>query len=162
MIEIAKILKPVGLKGEMKLQLFLKDYNSWQKIKNVTTNSQSYKVDKIRFYKGYGFVFLCGIDSIDKASKLRNKTIYAKKEDIDTQVDEYLIQDLLGCEIVDESGNFVGVVEDIESYGTADIINFICLGAKRSFPFLRQIIKRVDVASKQVVVDKNKLDEVVV
>lgn len=162
MVEIAKILKPQGLKGEMKLDLFLKDEKTWKKIKDVQIDSQSYIVKSIRFYKGFGYILLCEIDSIAKCEKFRNKFVYVDKSQLETDKNEYLIDDLVGCEVVDEKGNFVGEVESIESYGGADIINILYCGAKRSFPFLKSVLVDVDVKTKKIVVNKEKLKEVMI
>ncbi len=162
MVEIAKILKPQGLKGEMKLDLFLKDEETWKKIKNVQIEHQNYIVKSIRFYKGFGYILLCEIDSIEKCEIFRNKHIFVDKSELETDQNEYLIDDLVGCKVVDENENYFGEVESIESYGGADIINILNCGAKRSFPFLKTILVDVDVKAKKIVVNKEKLKEVMI
>ncbi len=162
MVEIAKILKPQGLKGEMKLDLFLKDEQTWKRIEKVLLCGTEYMVKSIRFYKGFGYILLCGIDSIEKCEKYRNKCLFVDKSQLETDQNEYLIDDLVGCELIDTNGKFVGVVDSVESYGGADIINIINCGAKRSFPFLKAILIDVDVKNKKIVVDINRLKEVLI
>ncbi len=162
MVEIAKILKPQGLKGEMKLDLFLKDEDTWKNIKQVQLSGTNYIVKSIRFYKGFGYILLCGIDSIELCEKYRNKHLFVDKSQLETSQNEYLIDDLVGCELRDVKGNYVGEIESVESYGGADIINILHCGAKRSFPFLKAILLDVDVKNKKIIVDIEKLKEVMI
>ncbi len=162
MVEIAKILKPQGLKGEMKLDLFLKDEQTWKKITQVRLSGTDYMVKSIRFYKGFGYILLCGIDTIDIAEKFRNRCIFVDKSQLETDKNEYLIDDLIGCELRDKLDNFVGVVESVECYGATNIINILNCGAMHSFPFLKKVLVDVDVKNKKIVVDEEKLKEVMI
>jgi len=162
MIEIAKVLKPQGLKGEIKVECFTHDLDFWRSLKEVIILKEKFEVTNIRFYKDFGYLTLFSIDSIEKAEKFRNKIIYTHEENIETQEDEYLISDLENCEIIDEKGKFVGVVESVETYSSANIINYIVGGARRSFPFLKKVIKQVDIKSKKIIIFREKLKEVVI
>lgn len=162
MVEIAKILKPQGLKGEMKLDLFLKDEQTWGKITQVRLAGADYMVKSIRFYKGFGYILLCEINSIDDAEKFRNKYIFVDKSQLETDQNEYLIDDLVGCELRDKLDNFVGVVDSVECYGATNILNILNCGAMHSFPFLKKVLVDVDVKNKKIIVDEEKLKEVMI
>jgi 16S rRNA processing protein RimM len=162
MIEIAKILKPQGLKGEVKVECFSHDLDFWRALKAVQIDGKNFDVENVRFYKGFGFLKLVDVNSIEEAEKLRNKKIFVARKTLETKDDEFLISDLQGCTIFDENGKTVGIVESIEKYGSADIINFLSAGARRSFPFLSQVVKSVDINAKKIVVFSQKLKEVIV
>ena len=160
MISVAKILKPHGLKGEVKLEMFNKDTSFWREVKNVYIDKNIYNVIAFRFYKGFLYLFLSGVSSVEEAEKLRNKTLMAREEDV--RRGDYIISDLENCSVYDDLGNFVGVVDSIEKYGSADIVNVVKMGAVSSFPFLKDLILNVDIDQKRVVVKKSKLDEVLI
>lgn len=162
MIKIAKILKPQGLNGEIKVECFTLDLDFWRNLKIVHISGQNYTVNNVRFYKKFGYLTLANVSSVDEAERFRNQIIYVPKENIDTKDDEFLVEDLENCEIVDEFGKFVGVVEAVERYSSVSIINYLAGGARRSFPFLKVVIKRVDVSAKKIVVFKEKLKEVTI
>lgn len=161
MIEVAKILKPQGLKGEIKCKNFT-SLDFWRENLEVKIDMENYVVEHFRFYKDFLYLKLKDIISIDMAQKLRGKTVFVEKDLIKTGDDEYLISDLENCVLLDENGKVIGQIESVENYNATDIINVIIVGARFSFPFLKKVIKRVDKKNKIVEVYKDKLDEVLV
>ncbi len=162
MIEIAKVLKPQGLQGEIKVECFTHDLDFWRSLKNVVILNESFEVKNVRFYKNFGYLRLLKLDSIEQVEKFRNKIVFADEKNLETQEDEFLIADLENCEMVDENGKFVGVIESVEKYATVDIINYMVGGARRSFPFLKKIIKNVDIKNKKLVIFRKILNEVAI
>lgn len=161
MIEIAKILKPHGLKGEVKLEMFNKDVSFWHEVKNVYIDGMLYAITSLRFYKGFLYLTFSEVNSIDEAERLRNKTLKVDEEVL-RKDGEYLIQDLINADVYDDKGDYRGRIESVERYGSADIINLVRTGASFSFPYLKNIIISVDTQNKRVVVSKKKLDEVII
>ena len=162
MIEIAKVLKPQGLQGEIKVECFTHDLDFWRSLKNVVILNESFEVKNVRFYKNFGYLRLLKLDSIEQVEKFRNKIVFADEKNLETQEDEFLIADLENCEMVDENGKFIGVIESVEKYATVDIINYMVGGARRSFPFLKKVIKKVDIKNKKLVIFRNILNEVAI
>lgn len=162
MIEIAKILKPQGLRGEMKISLFVHDLSFWSNLKSVFIDGFDHDVVKFRYYKGFGYITLDDVATCEQAEMFRNVSLQVPKEQIPVADGEYLISDLENCSVVDEEERLVGYVESVEQYGSAYIINVLKQGAVRSFPFLNEVVKAVDIKNKKIVVFKNKLDEVLV
>lgn len=162
MIEVAKILKPHGLKGELKLSPYTYDEKFWKKVKTLYIDNSAYTVNSSRLYKEFVYISLSEINDCNTAESFRGRVILASKSDLSLNEDEYLISDLEGCAVVDEFGKLIGYVESIEKYGSADIINLISNGARRSFPFLEKVIKNVDIQNKKVVVYKDKIEEVLI
>lgn len=163
MIKIAKILKTHGLCGEIKVECFTHDLDFWREVKNVVIRSENFGVEKVRFYKNFGYLKLAGVESIEMAEEFRNEIIYVEQKELQPKIEgEFLIADLEYCEIFDEDGKTIGVIESVEKYGAADVINFLSGGARRSFPFVESVVKEVDVKAKKMVVFKDKLSEVLV
>ncbi|MBQ3213565.1 MAG: 16S rRNA processing protein RimM [Clostridia bacterium] len=163
-IEIAKVLKPQGIKGEIKVECFTSDLDFLKNLKEFYIQDTLYKILKIRFSGKYAFITVDGLTDRNAAELLRNKVLLAEKSlaEASSSDDEYFISDLEDCCVVDENGNIVGYVESVEKYGSADIINILLGGAIRSFPFLKSVLKEVDIKEKKIVVFKNKLDEVLI
>lgn len=163
-IEIAKVLKPQGIKGEIKVECFTSDLDFLKGIKEFYIQDTLYKVLKIRTSGKYAFITLDGLTDRNSAELLRNKFLLVEKSVVEANSDdyEYFISDLENCCVVDEKGNIIGFVESIEKYGSADIINILLGGAIKSFPFLKSILKEVDIKEKKIVVFKDKLDEVLI
>ncbi len=159
--EIAKVLKPQGIKGEIKVELFTTDLDFLRSLSSFKIEDKIYTIVEIRFQKKYAFIKTQEITTRNNAETFRNKILFAKRPEINN-TDEFYIEDLQDCCVVDENNNIIGYVESVEKYSTVANINILIGGAIRSFPFLKQVIKKVDVKEKLIVVDKQKLNEVLV
>lgn len=161
-IEIGKVLKAQGIKGEVKLACFVDDSTMLKNVKQMYVGTNAYAVEKLRCDGTFCYVLLQGIADRNAAEALRNWTVYADKESVIVPQNRYFINDLIGCIVSASDGMAVGVVKDVLQYGAADV--FICEkdGKEISFPFLNDLIVSVNVNSKTIVVDAKRLDEVAV
>lgn len=161
-IEFAKVLKPQGIKGEVKVENFISDLDFLNALKQFYIDNAVYNIKKIRIDGKYAYIQTQEIIDRNQADMLRNKILLADKALLTAKEDEFFISDLENCCVVDEENNIIGYVESVEKYGSADIINILKGGALRSFPFLKAILKEIDLENKKIVVYKDKLDEVLV
>ena len=162
-LQIAKVLKPQGIKGELKVELFTYDVDFVKKQKSFKIDGIEYSVKSIRIQQKYAYIQTNEILSRNDAELFRNKIISVKKPAQSQEPeDEYYISDLENCCVVDENDKIVGFVESVEKYGAVPTINILLGGAIKSFPFLKRILKDVDIKNKKIVVFKELLDEVLV
>ena len=72
------------------------------------------EVTSASVYKDTVIFTFDGIDSIDKASRLKGKTLYADRDDFGLEEGEYFLADVIGCKVIDEnSGKVYGVIEGV-------------------------------------------------
>ena len=161
-IEFAKVLKPQGIKGEIKVENFISDLDFLNALKQFYIKENVYNVKKIRVEGKYAYILTEEINDRNIAETLRNSILLADKDLLTAKEDEFFISDLENCCVVDENNNIIGYVESVEKYGSADIINILLGGALRSFPFLKSLLKEVDLENKKIIVYKEKLEEVLV
>lgn len=165
-LEIAKVLKPQGVKGEIKVECFTSDLDFLLRLKTFNIDNATYNVTNIRVMGKFAFIKTNEINTMNEAELLRGKILTVPKPETESEnkdnLFEFFITDLENCRVEDENGNLVGFIETIEKYGSADIINIKLGGGVRSFPFLKKIFKSVDVKQKKIIVYKNLLDEVLV
>lgn len=161
-IEIGKILKAQGIKGEVKIGCYLDDSAMLKNVKQMYVGTKSYAVEKIRCDGEFCYVLLQGISDRNAAESLRNWTVYADKECVALQKDRYFISDLLDCKVLLDSGEIVGVVGDVLQYGAADV--FVCdnNGQTVSFPYLKDVVLSVNVDSKLITLNAKRFSEVAV
>lgn len=152
---IGEIVKPHGVKGEVKVKPFSDDLNNLTKQKKVFVNGEELAVNGARQSGGMVFYALEGVDR-DRAERLKGGQVFI---DIGSAAklgaDEYYIKDLLGCEVwADDTP--VGRVTDIDGYGSADVYTVKDRGNDRvvRFPFLQSIIVDIDIAAKKITLDK--------
>ena len=59
---------------------------------------------------------------MDDAQKLRNRILFAAREDFELEEGTYFIQDLLGLEVLDaDSGKRYGIISDVTQTGANDV-----------------------------------------
>lgn len=166
MIEIAKVLKPQGIKGEVKVQLFSDNFDDFCGRGFAFLNQGgSYKriaFGDARIEPPFVYLHIEGIESRNDAERIQGAFLYIDKEELpETQEGEYYIFDLIGLEVKDSSGKKLGKIKDVFQHGAADV--YAVSGEKSfMFPALKRVIKNVDLKSGVMVVDENALSEVAV
>ena len=161
-IEIGKVLKAQGIKGEVKLACYLDDASMLHNVKQLYIGSQTYTVAHFRADGAFCYVLLNGVADRNAAEALRNWTVFADKESVSVSDGRYFVDDLVGCTVTLENGKIVGTVNEVLQNGAADV--FVCEGMEGEimFPFLKDLVLSVNVGSKQIVVDSKRFDEVAV
>ena len=149
-IEAGKIVTTHGIKGEVKLYPWCDDPEMFYDIETVYLDAKGAKPLKllgVRFAKDMPLLKLEGIDSIDDAAKLRDKILYIHRDDIPMEEGEYLIQDLLGIQVVDaDDGHIYGELTQVSPTGANDVYHIrFADGKERLIPAIPQVVIETDV-----------------
>lgn len=160
-ILIAKVLKPQGLKGEIKCKLENNDYSVIENITEVFLQGKDIptRIKSKSFRGGYLYLTIGTIDCREKADLIRGFNIYANRKELNIEEDEFMISDLVGAQVLAEDGAEIGVLEDVQNYGATDLFVIRQYGREYMIPFVKDIVKKVNTSAKLVVVDKAKYDE---
>ncbi len=157
---IAKIVKPQGIKGEVKAMPLTNVLAVFDNLKSVSIEGKVYGIKRISFRQGFLYITLNGVITRNQAEELRNKQLYVDKSQLeDAKGDyEFLLDDLIGMVLYDTNGDMVGQIMDVENYGATD--NFIIEFDGRSYqvPFLKQVFLIQEDGS--LLVDREKYEEV--
>ena len=164
LFNVAKVLKPQGVNGEIKVLPLLDNQKDLLKIKNIFIGANSLEpvaVISARAFNEHVLLKLDGVLSRDQAESLRGKELYAKREEMPKlSEDRFYIKDLIGCDIFDEFGQ-IGSLSNILQYGSADV--YVVKGKTSfMFPALKTVIKETNIKSKKIVVDSTELKKVAV
>ena len=159
--KFAKVLKPQGIKGEIKVEFLTSDLDFARNLKSFEIGDKFFCVENIRIDKKYGYIKTVEVQTRNDAETLRGKFLVTTRPEIENS-DEYYISDLENCCVVDQKDNILGYIDSVERYSSTSIINMISMGAVKSFPFLKDLLLSVDIENKKIVVDKDKLKEVIV
>lgn len=114
LVTIGKILKPRGLSGEVKVQIFTNVTEAFSLVENV---------EKVSFSGGFAFMKFKGITTIEAANAIRGKLIQIPRELLPLDDDEVIADDLIGFEVVDANGKKLGAVRNIESVGMSEVFD---------------------------------------
>lgn len=116
---IGKILRPQGIKGELKVSLF----HPTQLLSGdkVIILNQEYTVREATDRQGYLYLTLDGMD-IAKANTFRGKSLELAREVAGKRKkdNEVFADDIIGKTVV-VSGSAVGILTDIQNFGAKDV-----------------------------------------
>lgn len=160
LLTIGKIVKPQGVKGEVKIQLYTEYEHG---IKNLTTvyidniGKKNIKTVSVRF--GFAYILFEGVSSREDAENLRGLEVNAPKNDMKIELpDTFYIEDIIGSQVFDENQKLMGVIENVEKYGAADVWMMRMYGRIYSFPYISSIVKEVYPEQKKIIINKKEFD----
>lgn len=163
---IGQIVKPQGVKGQLKVKVISENANRFDNIKTIFINRdneyEAVNVLDASTRGEFAYITLEGINDRDAAEKCRNTFLYVDRENaIKLEPDRYFICDLIGTSVYTESGEKIGVLKDILQTGTADIY---CVEGERNimFPAIKKLIEEYDLEAKKIIVNSETLKEVAV
>lgn len=161
-LTVARVLKPRGLKGEVKIETYLSNPSQISHIKKVKIDKQEYTVEHISLDGVFGYIKFLEINDADAADALRGKEITASKSDLPSLAEgEYYIADMIGLSVI-VSGERIGEVVDVAQYGSADVYTVKSAQGTFCFPAIKGLIKQVDFQNGVIVLDGMLFDRVVV
>lgn len=159
-LTIGTILKPQGIRGELKVKVYLDSAEDFKNIKQVYVSDEKYAVMNARVSGEYAYVSLRGIADRNAAELLRGKDVCALREDCPPLPEgRYYIGDLTGCKVVFPSGEEVGEVIAVTPAHT-DVFTLATAKGEVSFAAAEGVIAEVDVNKKIIKVDKKRFREV--
>ena len=159
--EIGQVLKPQGIRGELKIRPLTDDVSRFKLLKSVLIDDKTYQVQSVKYSPDSVFISLSGINDRDTAETFRGKFLFVTRENaVPLPEGRYFIVDLIGCEVKTDLGELVGKVTDITSSRT-DIFTVATVDNRiMRFPFLKDLVNSIDVNEKTVIVKRKRLLEV--
>ena len=159
MIDVAKIVKPQGIKGEVKAQPLTNVLAVFENLKKINVDGEEKNIQKLTLRQGFLYIKFEDINDRNAAESLRNKPLFVSKATLSShlQEDEILVDDIVGTILFDTEGNLVGQVVDVENYGAT--FNFIIQKDGRTIqtPFVVGLFEKDGDILK---VNRKKFDEV--
>jgi len=168
---VAKIGKSVGLDGKLRLHILSDFTEQFQKGSEYFLDNTNTKIT-IKSYQN-GRVAFEGIDNVDEAKPLTNKLLYVDKQssmqECNLKDNEFFYFDIIGCDIL-ENNQTIGKITDINRYANIDYLSIqttkelvseyakqdIKIPSNFLLPYQDKYIKKVDIATKQIIVENAK------
>ena len=148
-ILIAKVARPFGIRGELKLVLYT-DFpeERFEKGSRIYFKKNEefvpYKVVSYREDPKGAYIKLSGVLTMNDAETLRDLEIYKDEEDIEPLEDGYYYRDIIGLK-VRQAGEEVGVVKNMEDGVAANLVRILKKdGKEKLVPFQEPFILEVD------------------
>ncbi|MBQ4120630.1 MAG: 16S rRNA processing protein RimM [Clostridia bacterium] len=152
-IEAGKIANTHGIGGDAVVDSYCDAPEVLKALRSLYIKSGSeYKkliIKKASLFKGRVLFHFEGYDSIEAAIPLKNRLLYAEREEFCLDEGEYFIVDLIGLSVYDvDSGECYGKVTDVLNYGASDIYEIEKPDKKKAYvPVVPEFVKKVDLES---------------
>ena len=161
-LEVFEVVKPQGIKGELKARILADSILNVNKIKTIYDKSGNAFTVKLVKDAGGGFAFLSldGVVTRNDAELLRGVIYYAEKGDIKKTKTSYFITDLIGLSVLAD-GVDIGVIKDVLKSNVDMFVLSDRNGKTLYIPYLKQLNPNVDLDAKTLTVDGEKLKDVI-
>ena len=162
LITLGKIVRPHGVKGDVKVILSLNDLSFFFIFDVVYINNQPYTIQNVKQVSDGIALKLEGINSMNDAENYRNKDVCVERKYLpQLEENEFYAEDLIGCTLYFENNKEVGKIFDIQNYGATDILVIKDGTEEYLCPFLNNLIVDADLTNKKIVINKKAFLEVV-
>ena len=167
-IQIGEIVRPQGIRGEVKLRAMCSDAAYYAKLESVyLREGDSYAPRRVlrgRCQGGFAVLLLEGVEDRNAAEALRGRGVYVDRAHaMELGEDENLICDLIGLRAEDTQGKPIGTLRDVlRPNAVCDVYVFDTPRGEMMIPALKRVVARVEVEAGRIVLDENVLPEVAV
>ncbi len=157
---IGKILKPQGVKGELKVLPLISAENDMKNFKSVNIDSVNYKVLTCRVHEGFAYMKLNGINSRNEAELYRNKQLEIERSEMpELKPNQYYIVDLIGCKLFDVNNNLIAKIIDVNNYGASDILVLRDGSEEILCPYVDDLFSEVNLDDKKIIINLKRFKE---
>lgn len=161
LLEIGVIVKPQGIKGEVKIMPYADSPDALRSVETVFIDGTEHAVESFRHDGKMVYFKLSGVDTIDEAERLRNKTMLADmRSGYELPEGRHYIVDIIGCDVVDNDGVRIGEVTDVFQGAAQDVYRVKTHKASFLMPVVDVVVKQIDTGAKRIVIDSARLKEV--
>ena len=165
MISVGFVRRTQGIKGDVRISALMDNPSDIKKLKELLVEGESTprKVERVfQVSDGFGLK-LEGINLVSDAEKIKNKKLFALREEIDKLKEEnnIYIEDILNKKAVLDNGEELGIIFDVQNFGANDIIYINSSKYKNlCFANIGGIIS--EVKEDEVVLNKQEFEKVCV
>ncbi|MBQ9514399.1 MAG: 16S rRNA processing protein RimM [Clostridia bacterium] len=160
-LELGKIVKPQGVKGEVKVAVSGDAFSRIKNVKSVFIDNKEYGVIGKKSVDNSVILSLFGVSDRDSAEFLRGKYVFVKKDELKPlNKNEFYVADLIGVDLY-LSDKKIGTITDVVSLKT-DVI-YAKTDDKKAFcfPFVKKLNPKLDLSTNKLIIDEDALKEIV-
>ena len=158
-IVVGKIVKPQGIRGEVKVVPFVDAPEGFCRLKSVAIGGSVYRILRARVVGNEVYLSLDGVVDRNQAELLRECELTVPRSVADVlKHGEFFVSDLIGLSVVKEKEE-LGKIREILQYGAADVL--VIEGKKHYMaPYLKRLVSKVDLTEGVMLVDAGVWSEV--
>lgn len=150
-LEAGQIVNTHGVRGEIKIMPWADSPEFLLKFKTLYIGERGFKVQSSRVHKNMVLAKMEGIDDVNDAMSLKNKTVCIDRDDVKLPKGRFFISDIIGAEVVNENGDMIGVLADVMEMPAQNI--YVVRGEREiMIPAVDEFILETDVENGRITV----------
>ena len=164
-VALAEVARPHGVRGEVRVKMYNSDSELLPSLPEVLVRRSDGAEKTIRLQSvrgadaGYLLAKLEGVDDRDTAESFRGAQLCARRDAFPPLDEgEFYACDVVGARLFGPDGE-LGIVEDLTTYPTADVlVGRLSGGTRCEIPLVEDYIAEIDVAARHVRLTSAALD----
>lgn len=155
-VRVGKIVNTHGLKGEVKCIYLTDDMERFDDFDHVYIEDTEERLDieNVRYMKGMVYLRFRGVDNINLVEKYKNKYIIIDETQMKTlDEDSYYVSDLIGLEVYDLDGSYLGKITYVYQTGANDVYE-LDRNKELLIPAIKEVVKSVDINKGRMTIKK--------
>lgn len=156
-LKVGVITAPHGVRGDVKVFPTTDDPQRFRDLKQVyldDSGADARKVSGVKYVRNLVVLHLDGIDTVEEAQRFRQRELFVDREHaLPLGENEFYIADLVGADVVTETGEELGILRDVLQTGANDV--YIVDSPEYGevlIPAIRQCVIKVDISASRVTV----------
>jgi 16S rRNA processing protein RimM len=155
LIEVGVVAKPHGVRGAIRVHLYDPSSTAIDRAGRVClvlTDEERRAAVRVLGRTGEGLILgVEGVEGRDAAEKLRGARVLVERSAIEPLSEgQYLYADLIGCQVLDETGRTLGAVRELFSAGASDVLVVQQGAEERMIPFVEPWVLEVDLTARTI------------
>ena len=160
-ISIGKILNFHGINGEAKVGYSKTQADFISSVKEVLIKKENdyipLHVSSCRFNKNFAIMKFKEISTINDLLPFKGMLLYVEQKNLKESLskDEFLIEELIGIDVLNQKGENVGTVLGVSNNGVHDYLNVKTKTKRTSLiPFIKEFVPEIDLKNKRITVNE--------
>ena len=125
-LQVGVIASTHGVRGEVKVYPTTDDVKRFKKLKNVILEGKrenlNLEIEQVKFFKNMVILKFKGYDNINDIEMYKGCSLLVTRENaVKLKPGEYFICDLIGLDVWEESGNYLGKLTEVIQTGANDV-----------------------------------------
>lgn len=151
---IGKIVGTHGVRGEVKIYPYTDDLDQFGEYAYLWVEKEKIEIESTRVHKNMVLIKFKGFKDANAVMPIINKLVYIERDMKNDDGEGHYIVDLIGCHILSEAGEEIGVLKDVLQNTSQDIYLIKRNDGKDDFmlPVVDAFVKKVDIENKCITV----------
>ncbi|WP_322922736.1 ribosome maturation factor RimM [Paenibacillus campi] len=160
-LNVGKIVNTHGIRGELKIypntdfpEVRFAPGNKLMMRNEDTGAVQEVEIQTSRLQKNMYVIRFKGFGDINEVEQYKGWELRVSKDEaVELEEDEYYFHEIIGCEVITDAGQSLGVIQEILTPGANDV--WVVKPAKGKdilIPYIHDVVQQINIDDKKIIV----------